>query len=439
MDISNVWEATLGQLQLEINKSVFDTWVRGAVLISQDDHAFVVGVPHAYAKDWLENRLAGTIARILGNVVGRSRVEVRFVVSQSGQGDDVAPSIVEATTEQAAAALPLLNGKYLFDGFIVGPSNQLAHAAARAVADKPGETYNPLFLYGGVGLGKTHLLFAIGNVFAVNGLRVVCVSAEQFMHEIIDAIRLRETAAFRAKFRTVDALLIDDAHILGGKETTQDEFFHTFNALHGDGKQIVLTADCAPRAIGVEDRLRSRFEWGLAVDVQPPDFETRLAILRAKASTRRQPIPPDVLAAIARNAPLNVRELEGALNRVCAFADLTGRPLGVAMALSVLGGGAQTGPLTADAILAATAAFFNVELPLLLSDRRTRNVAQARHIAIYLLRENTALSLPAIGAVMGHQHHTTALRSWEKVTAALLHDDTLRQQIATLQTRLRAG
>ena len=295
MQSEQVWQAALGQLQLEMSKATFETWMRDTQLLTQEDGAFVVGVTNAYAKDWLENRLRSTVKRILTSIVGRT-VELRFVVwpaqTLHENGERVAPAsapllheAAPAVAETFAFSLPTnLNPKYTFETFVVGPNNRLAHAACLAAAENPARAYNPVFLYGGVGLGKTHLLQAVGNACALRGLHVLYVSSEEFTNDLINAIRTHTTEAFRDKYRSIDVLLIDDIQFIAGKEATQEEFFHTFNTLHGQDKQLVITSDRPPKALApLEERLRSRFEWGLAVDIQPPDIETRQAILRSKA------------------------------------------------------------------------------------------------------------------------------------------------------------
>ncbi len=331
MEGKQAWQAALGQLQLEMPKAAFDTWVRDAELISVSDDIFQVGVHNAYARDWLDSRLKSTIVKLLAGTLNRA-IEIDFVVSSSSLRN-ILPE-TEELQEETAETRPekiqpsprvSINPRYNFNNFVVGSSNRLAHAASLAVSEKPAQTYNPLFLYGGVGLGKTHLLHAIGNMSRVRGLEVLFVSSEEFTNDLITAIRGHTTQAFREKYRRIDVLLIDDIQFIAGKESTQEEFFHTFNTLHGQNKQIVMTSDRPPKAmVTLEERLRNRFEWGLAADIQPPDFETRVAILQSKADRMGYTLPDNILEDIAHRFQTNIRELEGAMTRLMAYADLTG-------------------------------------------------------------------------------------------------------------------
>jgi chromosomal replication initiator protein len=332
---NQAWQAALGQLEMEMSKAAFDTWVSDAELLSYEDGSFVIGVQNAYARDWLHSRLSSKVTRLLTGMMNRT-VEVRFVVWQNSadhtepveQIPNLARSIPELTgysSNSCQPENPTLNPRYTFDNFVVGSANRLPHAASLAVAERPALAYNPLFLYGGVGLGKTHLLHAIGNMCSRSGSQVLYVSSEEFTNDLINAIRTHTTPAFREKYRRNDVLLIDDIQFIAGKESTQEEFFHTFNTLHGQNKQVVISSDRPPKAmVTLEDRLRSRFEWGLAADIQPPDFETRLAILRSRADCTGLKIEDEMLVTIARRVQSNIRELEGALTRVVAFASLSG-------------------------------------------------------------------------------------------------------------------
>jgi chromosomal replication initiator protein len=306
MNADQSWQAALGQLQMEMPRATFDTWVRDAELLACEDGTFIVGVQNAYARDWLESRLTGSVKRVLSGIVGRS-VEIRFIVWQGESAEDETLASLPAapSKDRPVGARVRLNPRYQFETFVVGPSNRLAHAATQAVAESPARSYNPLFLYGGVGLGKTHLLHAVGNACAGRGLNVLYVTSEEFTND-----------------------LINDIQFIAGKESTQEEFFHTFNALHGQDKQLVISSDRPPKAlVTLEERLRSRFEWGLTADIQPPDFETRVAILRSKAERAGRQVEPQFLEMIARRVQSNIRELEGALTRVLAFSDLSEMPM----------------------------------------------------------------------------------------------------------------
>jgi chromosomal replication initiator protein len=331
-----------------------------------------------------------------------------------------------------------LNPRYTFDTFVVGPSNRLAHAAAQAVAENPARAYNPLFVYGGVGLGKTHLLHAVGNATAANGLRVLYVTSEEFTNDLINAIRNHTTDAFRERYRRIDVLLIDDIQFIAGKESTQEEFFHTFNALHGQDRQLVISSDRPPKAlVTLEERLRSRFEWGLTADIQPPDFETRLAILRSKAERAGREVEPEYLEMIARRVQSNIRELEGALTRILAFSDLSGVPLSAELVETTLAELMPRGSmLTPDRIISAVAAHFGIDEDRLLSRDRSQQVALPRQVAMFLIREETDASLPQIGDVLGGRDHTTVMYGCDKIAARLETDDALRRQVIAVRQRL---
>ena len=439
MNAERLWQAALGQLQMEMPRATFDTWVRDAELLAYEDGAFIVGVQNAYARDWLEDRMLATIKRVLIGLAGRT-VEVRFVVWQGDPADEAPPAALTAAPVERVVATSVvhLNPRYTFEGFVVGPSNRLAHAATLAVAENPARAYNPLFLYGGVGLGKTHLLHAVGNVTAAQGLQVLYVSSEDFTNDLINAIRSHTTEVFRERYRRMDVLLIDDIQFIAGKESTQEEFFHTFNALHGQDKQLVISSDRPPKAlVTLEERLRSRFEWGLTADIQPPDLETRLAILRSKAERAGRSVDSQHLELIARRVQSNIRELEGALTRVLAYSDLSSQPLSadlIEIALADLL--PRPGALTADRIIAAVAEHFGLDEAALLGRNRARDVALPRQVAMYLIREETRASLPKIGEVLGGRDHTTVMYGCDKINGQLETDDGLRRHVAAIREAL---
>lgn len=359
-------------------------------------------------------------------ISGRARTQSR---------ENALQGIFSATLPKSEA---LLNPRYTFSSFIVGKSNQLAHAASLAVAENPGKIYNPLFLYGGVGLGKTHLLHAIGHDGETAGLNVLYTTSEKFTNEIINAIRFQKTEEFRAKYRQIDILLIDDIQFIAGKESTEEEFFHTFNTLHDASKQIVVTSDRPPKAINsLQDRLRSRFEWGLQADVQPPEYEHRLAILRSKADSLHFTIPPSVIEYIARPECSNVRELEGWLNRVIAYATLHDAPLSVNIAAQSLEHLQQDSKLiptlTASEVLDGVCRYYNIERDRLQGKQRDRETVWPRQVAMYLMREDTGASLMQIGAELGGRDHTTVLHGWEKVNEEINANDRVRREIARLR------
>ncbi len=447
MKADEIWQAALGELQLEMTRATYETWVKPTSLMSYEDGRFAIAVPNAYAQEWMQNRLLSTVKRVLTGITGRS-VEVKFVVWSkeekkepvtllNGMDQNLPPNgngHANGRTLPASGLYP----RYVFDTFVVGNSNRLAHAACQAVAERPAAQYNPLFLYGGVGLGKTHLLHAIGHVAATNALQVLYVSSEEFTNELINAIRAQNTSAFRDKYRTIDVLLVDDIQFIAGKESTQEEFFHTFNALHGNGKQIVMTSDRPPKAlITLEDRLRSRFEWGLIADIQPPDLETRLAILRDKAENHGIAIPDNVLDFIARQVQSNIRELEGALNRVLAYARLTGSPLTPELASSALADlMARPTTVTLDELVMTVADFYSISRDDLLGRGRNKELVHPRQVVMYLAREELQLTLPQIGESLGGRDHTTVIYGVEKISQCLDSDDSIRREVLAIRERL---
>ena len=449
MQAAQVWQAALGELQLQMTKPTFDTWLKNTSLISYEDGTFVIGVHNAYAKDWLENRLLSIIKRALVGIVGRS-VEVKFVVwpkeraasKRSAGTQELGPLLSgdkELTLTPPRAKSPaMLNPKYTFETFVVGPSNRLAHAASLAVAENPADAYNPLFIYGGVGLGKTHLLQAIGHVCQRKALRVLYVSSEEFTNDLINSIRNHTTEHFRDKYRTIDILLVDDIQFIAGKESTQEEFFHTFNTLYAANKQIVISSDRPPKAIlTLEERLRSRFEGGLIADIQPPDLETRIAILRFKAESQPLSVPDEVIDLIAHRVLSNVRELEGALNRVVAYAKLTGRPLTLEVASVALRDLLpRRESISLEQILEAVASFYGVKVEDLKGRRRSKELVRPRQMAMYLMREEVKASLPQIGEALGGRDHTTVLYGHRKICDQIERDEGLRRELLAIKERL---
>jgi len=430
---------------MEMPKASFDTWVRDTRIVGFEEGVCTIGVRNAYARDWLESRLSSTVTRLLMGIMNRD-VDVQFIVSQNGGESLADPALVNLdpveSLAEANAPAPnprsaTLNPRYSFGNFVVGPNNRLAHAAAQAVAENPASSYNPLFLYGGVGLGKTHLLHAIGNNCHERGLNVLYVSSEEFTNDLINSIRTHTTQAFREKYRSIDVLLIDDIQFIAGKESTQEEFFHTFNCLHGQNKQIIISSDRPPKSlVTLEERLRSRFEWGLAADIQPPDLETRLAILREKAERANHVVPAEIIDLIARRVQSNIRELEGALNRIVAFAELSGMALTPQLAESALVDLLpQRGDIKPESVVDVVARSFNLTVERMLSPDRSRNVALPRQIAMYLMRE-TNVSLPQIGQVLGGRDHTTVMYACDKVADMLERDDQLRRQVVQIRNRL---
>jgi chromosomal replication initiator protein len=450
MKAEQAWQAALGQLQMEMPKAAYDTWVKNADLVTYEDGVFIIGVGNSYARDWLESRLSSTVIRMLTGIMNRT-VAVRFVVWQDSDVTFETQEQADQTEnfsnnlnadnypdELSGSSSPTLNARYTFDNFVVGPSNRLAHAASMAVAEKPAQAYNPLFLYGGVGLGKTHLLHAVGNLCARRKQNVLYVSSEEFTNDLINAIRTHTTQAFRDKYRRIDVLLIDDIQFIAGKESTQEEFFHTFNTLHGQDKQIVITSDRPPKAlVTLEERLRSRFEWGLTADIQAPDFETRLAILETRAERAGYHLPEGILDTIARRVQSNIRELEGALTRIMAFSNLSGLPITPQLLDSALADLLpRRNEVRPDQIVSAVAKTYNLTIDRILGRDRSREVALPRQIAMYLLREEAKISLPQIGMTLGGRDHTTVLYGCEKVADMLERDDRLRRQMIEIREKI---
>jgi chromosomal replication initiator protein len=452
MNAEQAWQSVLGQLQMEMPRASFDTWVRNTRPVSYQNRTLTIGVHNAYARDWLESRLASTVSRLLVGIMNDS-VAVNFIVNGNPKeaeaeetlqlADELEPSGLATperivVTEEPPARNPSLNPRYLFETYVVGSGNRLAHAACLAVAEKPARAYNPVFLYGGVGLGKTHLLHAIGNACHQRGLNVLYVSSEEFTNDMINAIRTHTNQAFRDKYRSADVLLVDDIQFIAGKESTQEEFFHTFNTLHGQDKQIIVSSDRPPKSlVTLDERLRSRFEWGLTADIQPPDFETRLAILRSKAERTARQVPDEILETIARRVQSNIRELEGALNRILAFADLSGAPLTsslVELALADLL--PQRSDVPPDKIIELVAREWHTTPEALLGRDRSQKIAQPRQVAMYLLRKETDASLPQIGDLLGGRDHTTVMYAIEKISNQIETKTDLRKRVANVKQQL---
>ena len=455
MNQDQIWSQVQEELRFQLAKRTYDMWLKNTSVVSADGGTFRIGVPSKLAKDWLEDRFSGLIQETLQAVTG-SEVDIDFVIAPTGHrpahlvldGDDQDGSEnghdngVEAPAEPAVIVQSELNARFRFSSFVVGHNSQFAHAAAKAVAEAPGDSYNPLFLYGGVGLGKTHLMHAIGHEVHERfpRKRVVYLTSEQFTNEVISSIATARMGEFRHKYRTVDVLLIDDVQFLAGKDRTKEEFFHTFNALHEINKQIVISSDRPPKEIPtLEDRLRSRFEWGLIADIQPPDFETRLAILHSKLGQSQSLIPEEVLSFVAHKVQRNIRELEGALTRIQAFAAVHQRQIDQDEAARLLSDIIPAGtrkPINVDRIQALVADYYNVTLEDMKGKRRDKHIVFPRQVAMYLVREETPSSLPAIGKAFGGRDHTTALHSIEKIANELKEDERLRYEVQSIREKL---
>ena len=428
-----IWETALGELEIEVNKPNFRTWLGGTVGLTYQDGDFTVGVPNTFVAEFLEKNMRSLIEKVLTGLT-KSNIQVHFQVASS----------VEKTPARKPRNLPLFNPKYTFENFIVGSTNQFAFAAAQKVAENPGNEYNPLFIHGPAGLGKTHLLHAMGNQAAADGLKVLYVSSEQFTNEMVTAIREGQTEEFRTKYRSVDMLLVDDVQFFGGKEHTRENFFHTFNALHENNRQITVTSDCPPQALPhIQERLRSRFEWGLVTDLKPPDFETRLSILKAKAKNDGVEIKADVLEMIALHTKENIRQLEGSLNRVIAYARLLESMVTPEMAARALDDisskDAPPIPLTLPQITEAVATGFNIPISELVGRKRDEATSLARQVTMYLMRQETDCSLANIGKELGGRSPATISYAYEKIAGNISNDPYLRRQVFNIQQKFHSS
>jgi chromosomal replication initiator protein len=425
----NLWDELLTRIETKVNRHSFYTWFKPTSFLGQDGASISIRVPNPTFKDWLTRHYSGIIAESLADL-DRADVTVHFVADGQSEAAPIVlgPNeavVLQHTPPPAPTTPPIttnagLNPRYTFDTFIVGSSNQFAHAASRAVAEAPSRSYNPLFIYGGVGLGKTHLMHAVGHYVLQHdrNLRLTYISSERFMNEMINAVRYDRVIDFRERYRSVDVLLVDDIQFLAGKEGTQTEFFHTFNALYDSQKQIVLSSDCPPHEIPqLEERLRSRFEWGLIADIQSPDLETKVAILKKKAEAEAVPLSDDVAIYIAGRIKSNIRELEGSLIRLVAYASLTGQEISLPLAQQVLRNilDHEEKAVTIEIIQKYVADYYNLKLVDLKSRNNSKSVAMPRQIAMYLCKSLTHSSLPEIGRSFGGKHHSTVIHSIRKV------------------------
>jgi len=443
-ELLDIWEKTLNIVKAELTEVSFNTWLKCIEPLSIEGETIILGVPNDFTKGILEARYKSLISNGL-KLVTPKKYNIQFIVINEDSSNPlnkqaVNRNLVEKTAQDDVNS-QVLNPKYTFDTFVIGNSNRFAHAASLAVAESPAKAYNPLFIYGGVGLGKTHLMHAIGHYILYNNpkLKVVYVSSEKFTNELINSIKDDKNVDFRNKYRNIDILLIDDIQFIAGKERTQEEFFHTFNDLYEANKQIIISSDRPPKEIPtLEDRLRSRFEWGLIADIQPPDFETRIAILKKKADVENINISNDVMVYIANKIQSNIRELEGALIRVVAYSSLTNKEVSVDLASEALKDivSNKTKQITVDLIQDVVASYFNLRVEDFKSKRRTKNVAFPRQIAMYLARKLTDLSLPRIGDEFGGRDHTTVIHAYEKISNDLAKDEGLRETLNELNKKL---
>jgi chromosomal replication initiator protein len=442
MNASHVelWSGVLTRLKNEVGDQAFNAWFVPITPISFSDDKFTLGVPNEFFREWVIERYIGLLSTNLAGITGK-KIGVEFVIAESKPMEQAPAkegahkgwfrSVFPRPASESLLQETRLNLKYSFDNFVVGSSNRFAHAAALAIAESPAKAYNPFFIYGGVGLGKTHLMHAMGNELLKKSAKtkILYISSEEFTNQLISAIQHRQTPKFRQRYRNVDILLIDDIHFIAGKESTQEEFFHTFNSLYDAHKQIVVSSDRSPKEIrSLENRLISRFEWGLITDIQPPDFETRIAILRKKSEKETVYLPDDLFFFLAENVKTNIRELEGALIRVVAYAKLMKKEITVGLAKEILRGMIIEGEkkINVDLIQKKVAQYFDMGPQDMKGKRRTKTIAYPRQIAMYLSRDLTDLSLPEIGSSFGGRDHTTVLHACEKIEKGLKIDEKVR-------------
>lgn len=445
-NLTVIWQKTLAILETQLTKPSFETWLKSTSLLSFDGSLVTIGVANEFAKDWLESRYANLIRTTVRNILNQE-VQIRFVIPDQIDTSQAPKHTQTFRNERNYEDLNAtqLNPKYTFDSFVIGNSNRFAHAASLAVAEAPAKAYNPLFIYGGVGLGKTHLMHAIGNYVLEQKprARVLYVSSEKFTNELINAIRDDKNVDFRNRYRNIDVLLVDDIQFVAGKERTQEEFFHTFNALYEANKQLILSSDRPPKEIPtLEDRLRSRFEWGLITDIQAPDLETRIAILRKKAKLEDLEVPNEVMVYIADKIQSNIRELEGALIRVVAYSSLTSNEITTELAAEALKDilpSAKPRQISINLIQQVVAEYYSIPLSDFKAKKRTRAVAFPRQIAMYLSRELTDFSLPKIGEEFGGRDHTTVIHAHEKILNDSKKDPNLEAVLNEIITRLQTG
>lgn len=436
---------TLSRIETKVSKPSFDTWLRNTQAEQLEGSQVIISVPNDFTRDWLEGKYTDLINELLFEVTG-SELQAKFIIPEdidSRQQPDDIKVVHPLPIDDTAQKKTMLNPKYTFDTFVIGAGNRFAHAASLAVAEAPANAYNPLFIYGGVGLGKTHLMQAIGHFVKEHNqdAKVVYLSSEKFTNEFINSIMDNKAAQFRNKYRSVDVLLIDDIQFLAGKEQTQEEFFHTFNTLHEENKQIIISSDRPPKEIPtLEDRLRSRFEWGLITDITPPDLETRIAILNKKAKAEGLDIPNEVMLYIANQIDTNIRELEGALIRVVAYSSLVNQDIDAQLAADALKDIIPSNRpkiLTAQAIQEVIGARYHVKNEDFIAKKRTKSIAFPRQIAMYLTRKMTDLSLPKIGDEFGGRDHTTVIHAFDKIAKMIEEDTTFQKEIEELKDELK--
>lgn len=443
-NIEELWVATLEKIEEKISKPSFDTWLKNTKAEAIEKNTLIISAPNEFARDWLETQYTELISDILGEVTG-TKLNTKFIIPTSNMEVEDTKQVTSQKAESITNDMPksMLNSKYTFDTFVIGAGNRFAHAASLAVAEAPAKAYNPLFIYGGVGLGKTHLMHAIGHYVREHNpkAKVVYLTSEKFTNEFINAIMDNKSNSFRNKYRNIDVLLIDDIQFIAGKESTQEEFFHTFNALHEESKQIIISSDRPPKEIPtLEDRLRSRFEWGLITDITPPDLETRIAILTKKAKAEGLDIPNEVMLYIANQINTNIRELEGALIRVVAYSSLVNQDIDASLAADALKDiipSSKPKVITIEGIQEIIAERYNIRIEDFAAKKRTKSIAFPRQIAMYLSRELTDFSLPKIGEEFGGRDHTTVIHAHEKISKLLEEDSDLNRDIEDIKETLK--
>lgn len=454
LSIEKIWENALGELELLISKANFTTWFKSTFLAENNGDQVVVGVPNAFTKVWLEKKYHDKITKALENILGKSNLQVIYRVATKDNLANVSKNTNNYLAAKSAVVYNHnvgnfkntnrfgLNPNHTFKSFVVGPGNELAQAAAKAAAEKPGEIYNPLFIYGGVGLGKTHLVQAVGAYILEKNpkKKMLYINSEKFTNDFIASIKNGQTDKFKETYRNVDVLLIDDIQFIAGKEQTQEEFFHTFNALHQNNKQIVLSADRPPKALGaVENRLISRFEWGMIADVSAPDLETRVAILALKAQEKNYSLDPEIMHYVAENIQENIRELEGALNRIIAFHQLNSSRPSLESVKSILGGisaNPRKAGLTSKKIIKTVADFYDISLDAILGASRKKELVVPRQIAMFLMRQEIKASFPNIGQDIGGRDHTTAMHACDKIMRMMASDEKTKNDLLVLKQKL---
>lgn len=442
-----IWQAVLGEIETSVSHAVFVTWFKPTELVIHPDGTFSIAVSNVFAKQQFESKFNDqVVAALQKNGITTSKVEyiiklnqTKKPVSEATSDVNAAPLVTKKTTARPAVG-DGLNPRYTFENFVVGSSNDLAYAAAQAVSGAPGTKYNPVFIYGGAGLGKTHLIQAVGNEIKRRSpvARVLYITSETFVSEFLDHVQFKKKG-FADKYRSVDVLIVDDVQFIAGKQATQEAFFHTFNHLHQLNKQIILSSDKPPKNIPtLTDRLRSRFEWGMAIDIQLPDLETRMAIVKAKSALSGVTLSSDTVEYLAKNINTNIRELEGALNQLLAFCEVRGLQPDVETAVGLLGNVRQTRPhhITPKQIIDKTAKYFRIDVKEVLGDKRDKHIVVPRQIAMYLLRSELHLSFPRIAVELGRKDHTTAIHSVEKIEKAIKLDFVIREQVADIRERL---